>query len=335
MRCYISARHDCINKMEKVTRNAAVYFLAQGFAVAGWWVVLITVPRSRSYFQLEADSLTTLWAFWLPDLILIGPLSIVSGLLITVRNRFASSAAWMVTGAVSYATLYTLAMVMMTDAGWLGVVLMLPAMLWSGVFATALSVRSDMFREARPSSSNYVLVKTFTQIVLVWSVILLIFPYLITIVEDKIGIVRLEFAGQGPIASLLFGLLSIPGVWSAIVMSRIGRGTPLPLDHARELVVQGPYSFVRNPMALSGIGQGLAVALFLGSPLVAVYALMGSAIWQLIFRPLEEDDLMRRFGPPYEDYKNATKCWVPRLKAYQIDGTADSSNSVDRPSGSI
>lgn len=321
--------------MEKVTRNAAVYFLAQGFAVVGWWLMLITVPRSRIYFQLEADSLTTLWAFWLPDLILIGPLSIVAGLLIFDRNRFASAATWMVTGAVSYATLYTLAIAMITDAGWLGVVLMLSAMLWSGVFATALSVGSDMFREARPSSSNYVLIKTFTQIVVVWSVILVILPYLITIVEDKIGIVRLEFAGQVVISIGLFIVVSIPGVWSAIVMSRIGRGTPLPLDHAKELVVQGPYSFVRNPMALSGIGQGLAVAFFLGSPLVAVYALTGSAIWQLIFRPLEEDGLLRRFGRPCEEYKSALKCWVPRLTAYQIDGTADSSNSVDRPSGSI
>ncbi len=303
--------------MEKVTRNAAVYFLAQGFAVAGWWVVLITVPRSRSYFQLEADSLTTLWAFWLPDLLLIGPLSIVSGLLITVRNRFASSAAWMVTGAVSYATLYTLAMAMMTDAGWLGVVLMLPAMLWSGVFATGITVGDNMFRRAKSSSESYVLLKTFVQIIVVWSVILLIFPYLITLLEDKIGVARWSFSGQAAIGAVLFVLLSIPGVWSAIVMSRKGKGTPLPLDHATSLVVSGPYAYVRNPMAVSGIGQGLAVAFILGSPLVAIYALIGSAIWQLVFRPLEEDDLAARFGTAYDEYRQAIKCWVPRVPPFQ------------------
>ena len=76
-----------------------------------------------------------------------------------------------------------------------------------------------------------------------------------------------------------------------------------------------------NPMAVSGVGQGLAVALFLGSPLVALYALMGSLIWQLIFRPLEEDNLAERFGEPYEEYKEAVKCWIPRFSAY--DGTVD------------
>jgi protein-S-isoprenylcysteine O-methyltransferase Ste14 len=118
-------------------------------------------------------------------------------------------------------------------------------------------------------------------------------------------------------------------------MSTIGRGTPLPLDHAHELVVVGPYRYVRNPMAVSGVGQGLMVALFLGSPLVAVYALMGSGIWQHIFRPLEEDDLAARFGADYENYRREVKCWIPRLTPYQIDGTADSSNSIGSPSGSM
>ncbi len=302
--------------MEKVRRNAAIYYFVQGFAVIGWWVLLVWYPESREWFRMEPRSLTTLWAFWLPDLLLIGPGSLAAAVLVYRRFRFAEHLMWLVTGTVAYATLYSLAISMMTDRGWLGVVLMLPATLWSGVFATGVTVGNGMFRAARESSTNYVLIKTFTQIVVVWSFILVIFPYLITIFEDKLGISRLAFAGQAPIALTLFVLLSIPGVWSAIVMSRIGKGTPLPLDHAKELVVAGPYAYVRNPMALSGIGQGLAVALFLGSPLVAVYALIGSAIWQFIFRPLEEDDLVERFGKPYEKYSEAIKCWLPRGKRY-------------------
>lgn len=94
-------------------------------------------------------------------------------------------------------------------------------------------------------------------------------------------------------------------------MSMEGGGTPLPLDHASKLVVSGPYRYIRNPMAFSGIGQGLVVALAWGSPLVAVYALIGSLVWQLVFRPLEEEDLEKRFGEPYLEYKNSVRCWVP------------------------
>jgi protein-S-isoprenylcysteine O-methyltransferase Ste14 len=97
----------------------------------------------------------------------------------------------------------------------------------------------------------------------------------------------------------------------------------------------GIYSFVRNPMAISGIGQGLAVGLFLGSPLVLLYALMGGAIWQMIFRPLEEDDLLKNFGADYEEYQKNVRCWIPRLRPYQIEGTANSSNSTASPFGKI
>ena len=192
-----------------------------------------------------------------------------------------------------------------------------------------------MFREAVDASTNWILVKTMTQIVVIWSAILVVFPYLITIVEGSFGITRLQVPFQKPLAAVLFIAISSPGVRGSIVMSKIRKGTPLPLDHAKNLVIRGPYAFVRNPMAVSGIGQGLAVALFLGSPLVALYALIGSLVWQLIFRPLEEDDLERRFGRAYREYRLNVKCWIPRSRAYQIEGTPDSANSNDSPLGKM
>ncbi|HMQ02477.1 MAG TPA: methyltransferase [Pyrinomonadaceae bacterium] len=302
--------------MEKVRRTAALYFFLQGILVIAWWAMLIAMPESRDWFQLEANSKISLFAFWLPDAVLIAMASLAAGYLVSSRNRFETAAIWLLTGAVSYAALYTLAFAMMTDRGWLGAVLMLPAMLWTGLFAVALTVKNEMFRQAKTSSTNYVMLKTLVQIVVVWSIILVVFPYLITLAESRVGIPQLEFSYQRPLAAGLFVALSSLGIYSAVVMSRLGKGTPLPLDHASALVIRGPYAWVRNPMAVSGIGQGLAVALFLGSPLVAIYAIMGSAIWQLVFRPLEEDDLTERFGQKYLEYKRSVRCWVPQPKRY-------------------
>ncbi|MFZ1701666.1 MAG: isoprenylcysteine carboxylmethyltransferase family protein [Pyrinomonadaceae bacterium] len=303
--------------LRKVRRSALLFFAAQGTGVIVWWCLLVFYPESRLFFVLEPNRETSLLAFWLPDLLFMAVGSLVAAVLIGQRNKYSVAAMWLVTGAVSYAALYTSAFVLMTDRGWWGVVLMLPSMLWSGVFATSLTVENDMFRQARATSTNYVLLKTFTQIAVVWTLILVVFPYLITLVEAKLGFPRLEFAYQRPLAVVIFIAISSVGVWAAFVMSRVGKGTPLPLDHAVDLVVVGPYRYVRNPMAVSGIGQGLAVALFLGSPLVAVYALMGSAIWQLIFRPLEEDDLAERFGPQYVEYAKAIRCWIPHRSGYK------------------
>lgn len=280
---------------------------------------MIVYPETRSAFRLETGSDTALNAFWLGDLLLMAPGSIVAAILLIKRSIYATAAMWFVTGIVTQATFYTLAYVSQTGYGWLGVALMMAAMLWSGVFTTSITVSSAMFRKAKPSTSGFILAKTFTQIAIVWSIILVVFPLAITVLEDRLGITRFQFPFQEPIAAAIFIAISAVGIWSAIVMSRLGKGTPLPLDHATEMVIAGPYAYVRNPMAVSGIGQGIAVALFLGSPLVVIYALMGSAIWQFIFRPLEEDDLANRFGEQFEAYRKVVKCWVPAKTPYLKD----------------
>jgi len=303
----------------KIRHTAAIYFALQSIAVVAWWLLLISIPASRKYFQLETDSETSLLAFWLADLSLLGIASLIAGWLCLRDSRHAPTASWFVTGAVSYATLYCLTFAFFTDAGWLGSALMLPAMLWSGCFSIALSsVRDAMFRQAKTSSTKWILSKTFAQIFVVWSLILVVFPYFITILEDKLGISRFSFPFQKIIAAIFFLAISFVGLSSAVTMSRIGRGTPLPLDAATKLVISGIYAYVRNPMAISGIGQGLAVAFFLGSPLVALYALMGATLWQFIFRPLEEEDLRKHFGADYENYCEKVRCWIPNHQPFEL-----------------
>lgn len=320
----------------KIRRTAAVFFAVQSLAVAAWWLALYYVPASRAYFRMGDDSDAVLLAFWLPDLLLLAVGSLVAGALCFLESESASPAAWFVCGAASYAALYCLSFALLADSGWLGATLMLPSMLWNGCFAVGLSsFKNQMFRTAKKASSGWILTKTFAQIVVVWSLVLIVFPSLIVRLEDKLNVARFDFPFQKIVAAVLFAAISLLGLTSAYTMSRVGRGTPLPLDAASKLVVVGTYRFVRNPMAISGVGQGLAVALFLGSPLVFGYAIMGAFIWQLIFRPLEEEDLRARFGADYESYRRAVRCWLPARKPYQTDATAASSNSIEAPFGKM
>lgn len=297
----------------KLRRSASIYFALQGIAVFAWWTWLFFVPLSRKYFQMGADE-NTLLAFWLPDLFLLGAGSLVASALCFFDNKFLSVAVWFVAGLISYASFYCLAFALLTDTGWLGIALMFPAMILSGNFAVGLSpqFREKMFRSSKEGKTSWILIKTFAQIIIVWTVILFVFPSFIVRLEDKLGIERFVFPFQKIIAAILFCAISIIGISGAVTMAKIGRGTPLPLDAASKLVVAGIYSFVRNPMAISGIGQGLTVALFLGSPLVFIYALLGGTIWQLIFCQLEEEDLHQKFGADYDTYRKNVRCWIPR-----------------------
>ncbi len=92
-----------------------------------------------------------------------------------------------------------------------------------------------------------------------------------------------------------------------------GRGTPLPTATAPLLVIQGPYRFVRNPMATAGIIQGLAIGWYFGSFGILLYSLLGAHIWHWFVRPVEEKDLTSRFGEAYRDYQASVGLWVPKL----------------------
>ena len=110
----------------------------------------------------------------------------------------------------------------------------------------------------------------------------------------------------------LFLLASVLGLASAFYMVRDGAGTPLPLDQTNKLVVSGPYRFVRNPMAVAGISQGLAIALIFQSVALLIYSLLGALVWHLVVRPFEEADMVTRFGESYLEYRSKVACWIPK-----------------------
>lgn len=173
-------------------------------------------------------------------------------------------------------------------------------------------------RQARPASAAWNVLKTSFQMIVFWMMFLAVFPLFVIWMEDQAGLSSWRFAGPWwrISGSVLFLAASALGVISAATMAIIGRGTPLPLDCPRELVVRGPYRFVRNPMALAGISQGIAVGLYFGSPIVVLYALAGGPVWNYLVRPWEEKDLDNRFGESFRTYQREVRCWCPRLTPY-------------------
>lgn len=170
-------------------------------------------------------------------------------------------------------------------------------------------------RVARPATRAWNTMKTTGQIILMWSVILGFLPMTINSYERTLGVPALPRLAVLGAAIFLIG--SMLGIMTANVMVRDGLGTPLPLDTARNLVVSGPYRYVRNPMAIFGFVQGIGVGLWLGSLGVLLYTAIGAAIWQWGARPWEEADLEMRFGDRYRRYRSAVPCWVPRHTAYR------------------
>ncbi|MDT8307665.1 MAG: isoprenylcysteine carboxylmethyltransferase family protein [Anaerolineae bacterium] len=119
------------------------------------------------------------------------------------------------------------------------------------------------------------------------------------------------------LAAILGGMMTVGGflfaLWSIIVQFRLGRGTPIPAMAAQTLIVQAPYAYTRNPMALGTIVMYLGVAVLLGS-FSAVLMVMGASVLLLSYiRIVEEREMVARFGDAYRVYRRQTPFLLPRL----------------------
>jgi len=92
-----------------------------------------------------------------------------------------------------------------------------------------------------------------------------------------------------------------------------GEGTLAPWDPPRNLVVRGPYRYVRNPM-ISGVTLIVfGEALLLRSLPEFQWALTFLLINAVYIPLLEEPGLRRRFGQSYVEYCRHVPRLVPRL----------------------
>ena len=96
-----------------------------------------------------------------------------------------------------------------------------------------------------------------------------------------------------------------------------GKGTLAPWDPPRNLVIRGPYRFVRNPMISGVIFVLVGEALFLLSQPHALWALTFFAINAVYIPLLEEPQLRQRFGGEYDEYCKNVPRLIPRLTPWQ------------------
>jgi protein-S-isoprenylcysteine O-methyltransferase Ste14 len=90
------------------------------------------------------------------------------------------------------------------------------------------------------------------------------------------------------------------------------RGTPAPIDAPKELVVKGPYRYVRNPMYVGVLLAILGEAVYYETLLLVVYAAAAFLVVHTFVTTYEEPTLQRLFGEAYGRYRRRVGRWVPR-----------------------
>jgi protein-S-isoprenylcysteine O-methyltransferase Ste14 len=111
-------------------------------------------------------------------------------------------------------------------------------------------------------------------------------------------------------------LLALPGLSAVMEFVERGQGTPIPYDPPQRLVTSGVYRYCANPMQLSCALIMFAWAgilrngwMLLATCMSVVYS-AGIAEWD------EREDLSRRFGAHWREYRSSVGTWWPRWIPY-------------------
>lgn len=115
---------------------------------------------------------------------------------------------------------------------------------------------------------------------------------------------------------LIFGLYL--AVRTMVLFNNVGKGTLAPWAPPKNLVVEGPYCYVRNPMIIGVLLILISEYFLLNALPILWWAVLFFIINNIYFRIYEEKQLKKNFGEDYIKYKKNVPMWIPRLTPWKL-----------------
>jgi protein-S-isoprenylcysteine O-methyltransferase Ste14 len=117
-------------------------------------------------------------------------------------------------------------------------------------------------------------------------------------------------------------VLALPGLGGVMEFAERGRGTPIPYDPPKRLAVSGMYRYCANPMQWS-----CACAMLIWAALLRSIWLLAAAVTSIAYSAGiaewdEGEDLARRFGTKWRQYRAQVRSWLFRWRPYHAGPNA-------------
>jgi protein-S-isoprenylcysteine O-methyltransferase Ste14 len=133
-------------------------------------------------------------------------------------------------------------------------------------------------------------------------------------IDQRLHLPKFCYGRINPVIGLLFIVAGwLFANWTVKVQFSVGKGTPIPLIATQRLVISGPYTYCRNPMALGTALFYIGVAIWLGSLSAVGLGLLYPVGILIYIKLVEERELEVRFGSEYLEYRRHTPFLIPRL----------------------
>jgi protein-S-isoprenylcysteine O-methyltransferase Ste14 len=113
-------------------------------------------------------------------------------------------------------------------------------------------------------------------------------------------------------------LLAVPGISAVMEFATRGNGTPVPYDPPQRLVTSGVYRYCANPMQMSCCAVMFLWAGLLLNGWLALAAAMSGIYSAGIAEWDESEDLARRFGNDWREYRTQVHNWRFRWRPHHV-----------------
>ena len=144
------------------------------------------------------------------------------------------------------------------------------------------------------------------------SLVLLAIPWLFYQIDVRVPAVHGE-VGSWRIVGYTLAAVSLTAYLAcSYVLTSRGKGPFVEFDPPKELVVEGPYRWSRNPMVTCLLGAMLGEAIGFSSTGILMMFCIVLILGHLQVTRIEEPLLRQRYGAAYEDYCRRVPRWLPR-----------------------
>jgi protein-S-isoprenylcysteine O-methyltransferase Ste14 len=165
----------------------------------------------------------------------------------------------------------------------------------------------------------WLVVRNLAMIILFPGAVLVYFPSRLLI---PTGFSELKLLALDQIAALLLiicaSIILLNCIWR---FATIGKGTLAPFDETQQLIIVGPYRYVRNPMYVSVLLILLGEAWFFGSGRLLAYTSFCFIVANVFVIAYEENRLRNKYGEQYLNYYQNVRRWLPGRPYEEIAGT--------------
>lgn len=316
---------SCTQHQRRI-RLSAMYFVLQSGLCAVWWLCMYIYPSLQKFFYTSLQSRSSFMLFFAPDLLLLicGSAYVAWKLWYMPQMEWVQRLTWVTVGAMAYPTVYVVFATWKTNGeGWMATLCMVFAFLGSFFAAWSARPKGSLFEEAPQRPTYQYVLRTALQAAILWSAALLCLPWLLGHIERSLALPTFSTPLQDTLPWFFFACFAWINVHTGYIMAIHGKGTPLPLETARFLVLRGSYRWIRNPMATTGLLMGVCIGWWRGSYLMLLIVFLVGWLWNQCVRPLEEADLQKRFGRSFELYAQNIRCWWPTYPPFDSKRLAE------------